>query len=150
MWFYLAAHLTRVEPGKLHYRQMNKELRDLYTDYLMSAFGATTATGLAKLLDGRVRHDQITRLLAGKPQGAADPWQLLKPQVRKLQSDEGVMSIDDRSEEKPYTDENDIVCWHYDHAKDRLVKGINCLTARYHSQGMALPVGFTLIAKTEQ
>ena len=128
---------------------MNKELLDLYTDYLISSFGATTATGLAKLLDGQVSHDQITRLLAGKKQGSADLWQMVKPPVRKMQSNEGVMIIDDSIEEKPYTDENDIVCWHYDHSKDRLVKGINFLTALYHSRGMSLPVGFTLIAKTE-
>ena len=128
---------------------MNKELLDLYTDYLISSFAATTATGLAKLLDGQVSHDQITRLLAGKKQGSADLWQMVKPPVRKMQSNEGVMIIDDSIEEKPYTDENDIVCWHYDHSKDRLVKGINFLTALYHSRGMSLPVGFTLIAKTE-
>lgn len=129
---------------------MNKELLDLYTDYLISSFGATTATGLSHVLDGQVRHDQITRLLAGKKQDSAELWQLGKPQVRKMQSDERVRIRDDSIEEKPYTDENDIVCWHYDHSKDRLVKGINFLTALYHSQGMSLPVGFTLIAKTER
>jgi hypothetical protein len=60
------------------------------------------------------------------------------------------MIIDDSIEEKPATFENDIVCWHYDHSKDRHVKGINFMTALYHSGGMPLPVGFTLIAKTEQ
>lgn len=129
---------------------MNKELLDLYTDYLISSFGTTTATGLSTLLDGRVSHDQITRMLAGKKQGSAELWHLIKPQVRRMQSDEGVMIIDDSIEEKPYTDENDIVCWHYDHSKDRLVKGINFVTALYSSQGMSLPVGVTLIAKTEQ
>ncbi|MEJ7709433.1 MAG: hypothetical protein WKF84_06135 [Pyrinomonadaceae bacterium] len=29
------------------------------------------------------------------------------------------MIIDDSVEEKPYTDENEIVCWHYDHSKER-------------------------------
>jgi DDE superfamily endonuclease len=128
---------------------MKKELLDLYADSLISSFGATTATGLSKLLDGQVSHDQITRMPAGKRPGSAELWQLLKPQVRKMQSAEGVMIIDDSIEEKPYTDENDIVCWHYDHSKDRLVKGINFVTALYYSQGMSLPVGFTLIAKTE-
>jgi DDE superfamily endonuclease len=58
--------------------------------------------------------------------------------------------IDDSIEEKPYTDENDIVCWHYDHSKDRMLKGINFLTALYASQGVSLPVGFDLVAKTEK
>ena len=66
---------------------MKKERLDLYADYLISSFGATTATGLSQLLDGQVSHDQITRLLAGKKQGSAELWQLLKPQVRKMQSD---------------------------------------------------------------
>lgn len=111
---------------------MNKALLDLSSDYLLSSFGATTATGLAKLLllDGQVSHDSITRLLAGKQQGAADLWQRVKPPVRKMPSNAGVMSSDESSEEKPDTEENDIVCWHYDPSKDRLVKGINFLTAR--------------------
>ncbi|WP_395167823.1 hypothetical protein ACGP04_08395 [Piscirickettsia salmonis] len=29
----------------------------------------------------------------------------------------GVLSLDDTVEEKPYTDENDVVCWHYSHSK---------------------------------
>ena len=39
--------------------------------------------------------------------------------------------------------------WHYDHSHQRTVKGINFLTSLYHSQGVSLPVGFALIAKTE-
>ena len=39
-------------------------LLDLYTDYLLSSFGQTTATGLSKALDGAVSHDKITRLLS--------------------------------------------------------------------------------------
>ena len=33
--------------------------------------------------------------------------------------------IDDAIEEKPDTDENEIICWHDSHAKGRCVKGIN-------------------------
>jgi len=32
----------------------NKELRDIYSDYLIRAFGQTTGTGLAELLGGSV------------------------------------------------------------------------------------------------
>jgi hypothetical protein len=67
-----------------------------------------------------------------------------------MQSAAGVLIIDDSIEEKPYTDENDLGCWHYDHSKAALVKGSNFLTALYASQGVSLPVGFHLIAKTEK
>ncbi len=63
---------------------------------------------------------------------------------------EGVMIIDDSIAEKSYTDENEIICWHYDHAQQRLVKGIQFVTCLYHSQGVSLPVGFELVRKTER
>ena len=108
-----------------------KELLDLYSDYLLASFGATTATGLSQLLEGEVSHDQVTRHLSGKKKTAADLWLTVKPFVRQVQSEQGILIIDDSIEEKPYTDENDLVCWHYDHSKDRMLKGINFLTALY-------------------
>lgn len=80
---------------------------------------------------------------------SADLWQRVKPHVRAIQRDTGVLFFDDSIAEKPYTDENDIICWHYDHSKERMVKGVNFLTALYHCQDGSLPVGITLIAKTE-
>ena len=129
---------------------MKQQIADLYSDYLLASFGATTATGLSQLLEGEVSHDQVTRYLSGQQQTAADLWLTVKPFVREGQSEAGVLIIDDSIEEKPYTDENDLVCWHYDHSKERLLKGINFLTALYSSQGVSLPVGFHLIAKTEK
>lgn len=122
---------------------------DLYSDYLLASFGATTATGLSELLSADVSHDQVTRYLSKKKKTSADFWLIVKPFVRKVQSTDGVLIIDDSIEEKPYTDENDIVCRHYDHPKDRLIKGINFVTALYHSKEVSLPVGFHLVAKTE-
>lgn len=130
----------------------NKDLLDLYSDYLISAFGPTTGTGLAALLDDRVSHDRIQRFLAQDALTSADLWQLVKPHVRAIEQDDGCLIVDDSIAEKPYTDENDIVAWHYDHAQDRTVKGINFLSALYHVPGpdLSLPVGFRLVAKTEQ
>jgi len=34
---------------------------DLYTDYLISSTGQTSATGLSRLFDGQLSHDQVTR-----------------------------------------------------------------------------------------
>jgi len=36
-------------------------------------------------------------------------------------------SIDDSIEEKPYTDQSELICTHFDHAQNRYVKGINLL-----------------------
>ncbi len=104
---------------------MSKALLDLYADYLISSFGPTTATGLSALLEQRVSHDKITRFLSKKQFTSADLWQLVKPLVRKVQNPNGVLIMDDSIQEKPYTDENDLICWHYDHSKDRTVKSLN-------------------------
>ena len=128
----------------------NGKLLDLYSDYLISAFGQTTATGFSSLLDGEFSHDQVQRALASEEQTSADLWWVVKPHVRQIESEDGVAIVDDSIAEKPYTDENDIICWHYDHSQQRTVKGINFVTCLYHSQGVSLPVGFELVRKTER
>ena len=128
---------------------MSKELQDLYTDYLISSFGLTTATGFSRLLEGEISHDQVTRFLASAAKTSADLWRLAKPLVRQVESHEDVLALDDSIEEKPYTDENELVCWHWDHSQGRNVKGINFLTAFYVTAQAGLPVAFDLVTKTE-
>lgn len=126
---------------------------DLYTDYLLSSFGQTTATGLSKLTSGAVSHDQITRILSGPEFSSKDLWLEIKPLVRKHEAEEACLIFDDSIIEKPYTDENDLVCWHWDHSKGRSVKGINLLSAFYHTQDaeqsepLRIPIAFELIKK---
>jgi hypothetical protein len=126
------------------------DIAEIYSDYLIASFGLTTATGLSKLLDGEISHDKITRFLASKMKTSKDLWQFVKPVIREIESDDGCLIIDDSIEEKPYTDENEIVCWHYDHSRQMLVKGINFLSCLYQTKEMALPIGFDLIRKTEK
>jgi len=128
---------------------MNKSLLDLYTDYLISSFGATTATGLSRLLDGEISHDSVTRFLSEEIKTSANLWRVAKPLVRQIERDDGVMIVDDSIEEKPHTDENELVCWHFDHSKGRNVKGINFLTALYQVAEVSLPIAFDLVTKPE-
>jgi len=129
--------------------EKEKSLLDLYTDYLICSFGPTTATGLSRVLDGEISHDQVTRFLSAPAKTSADLWRVVKPLLRQIESEAGVLVIDDSIEEKPYTDENELICWHWDNAKERTVKGINFLTAFYLAQEVKLPVAFDLVTKTE-
>jgi DDE superfamily endonuclease len=126
---------------------MDKSMLDIYTDYLISSFSQATATGLSRLLDGQISHDKVTRFLASEPQTSAHLWRIVKPLVRLIESPDGVVIVDDSIEEKPDTDENELVSWHYDHSHDRTVKGINFLTAAYEVAGVCLPVAFDLVTK---
>jgi hypothetical protein len=127
---------------------MNKKFLDIYTDYLICQNQNATATGLSHLLNGDLSHDQITRFLNKEELTSKHLWQYVKPAVRKHEQEEGgVFIFDDTIEEKPYTNENDTVCWHFSHAKGRCVKGINILSGllRYHDFG--LPVAFEAVRK---
>ena len=129
---------------------MDKEQLELYTDYLLSTFGYATATGLSRMVDGQVGHDQITRFLSGKEFTSKDLWIVVKPTVREVEQDDGVLISDDTIQEKPYTDENEVMCWHYDHTKGRAVQGFNLLNCLYHVNGISIPVAFELVKKPVQ
>lgn len=129
---------------------MHERVFDLYVDYLIVSTGQTTATGLSRLSDETVSHDEITRMLSQPRQTSFNLWFQIKPVVRRISSSDGVLILDDSISEKPYTDENEIICWHWDHTKQRSVKGINFLTLLYHSGGTSLPISVQLLAKTEE
>ena len=121
----------------------------LYSDYLVVNQGRATATRLADLLEGHFSHDRLTRSLNQADYGSAQLWQLVKPFVQQVARPDAVLVLDDTVEEKPYTHTNDLIAYHYDHTKGRCVKGLNQLTALYHSQDTSLPVGYHLIKKTK-
>jgi hypothetical protein len=104
---------------------MKKADLELYTDYLLSTFGAATATGLSSMVDGDVSHDRITRFLSEREYSSKDLWKQVKATVREIEKEDGVVIFDDTIQEKEWTDENDIMCWHFDHCSGRTVRGIN-------------------------
>lgn len=124
-----------------------KEYIELYTDYLISSNGLATATGLSAITNGEVSHDQITRFLSKEDFTSKTLWKEVKPIVRKNQSEEGCIIFDDTIIEKEWTDENDVVCWHYDHSKGRNIKGINLLSMVYCTKDLSIPIGFEVIRK---
>jgi hypothetical protein len=80
-------------------------------------------------------------------------WLKTKRLVRQYESGEGRLIFDDTIVEKVYMDENEIICWYYDHSKGRNVKGINILTAFYvveNKKGkLQIPIDYQIISKTK-
>jgi len=127
---------------------MDKKLLDIYSDYLIAQNQYATATGLSELLDGQISHDKITRFLNSKEASSKDLWEYLKPEIRRIeQAKGGVLILDDTIEEKTYTDENEIICWHYSHAKNRCIKGINLLSCLVRYGDISLPIACESICK---
>jgi hypothetical protein len=126
---------------------MKPNYLDLYTDYLSVTFGYATSSGLSQLLDGEVSHDQVTRALSSPVCTSKDLWLQVKPTIRQVELDEGCLIFDDSIVEKPWMDENELICWHYDHSKGRHVKGINLLNCLYHAGETSIPIAFELVRK---
>lgn len=120
---------------------------DLYTDYLISSFSYTTATGLSAMTGNIISHDKVTRFLSQREYTSKDLWELVKPTVRRIESNDGVLSLDDTIQEKRHTDENEIITWHYDHSKGKSVKGVNILNCIYSVSDLNIPVAFEVIRK---
>ena len=129
---------------------MNNPLLELYSDYLISSFALITATGLSQLLDHAFSHDQITRFLSGADYTSRDLWALVKPTVRAIEADDGLLIFDDTIQEKPHSDENEIIAWHFDHCANRTVKGVNLLNGLYYAGGVNVPVAFEIVHKDLQ
>lgn len=126
---------------------MNKML-DIYSDYLIAQNQYATAVGLSDLLEGRISHDKVTRFLNNEEFSSRDLWEHVRVDLRKIEEDKGgVLIIDDTIEEKTYTDENEIICWHYSHSKGRCVKGVNLLSCLARYGDVSFPIGYEIVRK---
>jgi len=127
---------------------LQDKLLDIYSDYLISQNKHATATGLSELLPGELSHDQVTRFLHSGNYGSKELWLYVKQLVRQQENtDDGVLILDDSVEEKSYTDENEVICWHYSYAKGRHVKGINLLSCLIRYGEISFPVSYEVIKK---
>lgn len=129
---------------------MKIDYTELYTDYLISGNGYATATGLSSLMEGDVSHDQITRFLSKQKYDSKDLWKQVKSTVREIESDDACLIFDDTIQEKKWTKESDIICWHFDHTVGKSVRGINMLNALYYSNEVSIPVAFEIVSKPVQ
>lgn len=127
--------------------QTQTDYIELYTDYLISGNGYATATGLSSMTNGSVSHDQITRFLSKNEFTSKDLWKRVKKTVREIESEEACLIFDDTVQEKKWTDESDIMCWHFDHTVGKSVRGINMLNALYYSNEVSVPVAFEIVKK---
>jgi hypothetical protein len=73
----------------------------------------------------------------------------VKPMVEEICSSDDLVVIcfDDSIEEKRYTDESELMSYHFDHTINRAVKGVNFLTALINTKGVSLPCAVEFVKK---
>ena len=97
--------------------------------------------------DGDVSHDRVTRLLPEREYTSKDLWTQVKETVRTIEKNGGVLIFDDTIQEKEWTDENEVMCWHKIIALGVLCEALTHLNALYHSGEMSIPVAFEVVKK---
>lgn len=122
-------------------------LSELYRELLMISQGQVTCTGLAAIMENRVSHDKFTRLLSSGYMNEEYVWKNAKAICHEIRDKDAVFIVDESMEAKPYTDENELICWHYDHCVGKHVKGVCMLTGLYHSGGLSVPAGVEFVTK---
>ena len=115
----------------------------------MTTTGKVTCTGLSKVLDNAYSHDAFTRLLSGSDFDSKFLWQQSKVYVRELSNSNSlkVLVLDDSLQDKPWTDESELVCWHFDHSKQRSIKGVNFMSSLLVCDDVSIPVGVEFVKK---
>ena len=96
------------------------KLLDLYSDFLTSSPNIVSALIMSSVLQDAYSDDSITRMLAQPELDPKDYWRLIKPTVRRIESDSDTISVDDTLEHKPYSDENDLIAWHHNHNQSHI------------------------------
>ena len=122
-------------------------LSELYRESLMISQGQVSCTGLSSMMEASVSHDKFTRLLSSGYMNEEYLWKRAKPICHEISSKDAVLIIDESVEAKPYTDENELICWHYDHVIGKNIKGVSMLRGLYNSGGMSVPVGAEFVIK---
>lgn len=125
-----------------------ENLSDIYIESLMTNIGQVTCTGISAITEGRIGHDQFTRLLSSGYFNERYLWFKAKPVCEEIRGGDSVFIVDESVEAKPYTDESDLISWHFDHCIGRAVKGVSFLTGLYHSNGVSVPAGVEFVTKT--
>lgn len=127
----------------------------MYTDNLICSNGAVTATGMASVLGKS--HDWVSQSLRGGIFDSKYLWQQAKPFIESIEQQQAaagtvnrepvMLCFDDSVEEKPYSDESELICWHYDHTLGRAVKGVNFLSALVVACGVRIPCAVEFVLK---
>ena len=128
---------------------MNREMIEIYSDFLITSFGQTSATNLEKALDAEISHDAITRFLSDRLLTSRDYWKLVKPVIRKVETKDAFLALDDFIVEKPDSEQNASISYHYDHTQNRSVKGFNVIDVVYVTEEARVPLDFEMILKTD-
>lgn len=125
-------------------------VRNVYVDYVLSGSAQISAVDLSEAMDGRFSHDQVSRMLSSGEVNDKMLYQKSKAFLIEREA-KGVVtiSIDDSIAEKPFSEVNGVVNWHYDHTKGYSAKGINFVSALWSDEKVSVPLSLQVVEKEQ-
>src|SRR3954453_8956861 len=81
-------------------------------------------------------HDSFTRLLRRQEPDPGTLWDEAEPLVQK---NRGVLVLDDSTNDKPYAQKIDLVCYHWSGKHRAVVRGINLITLLWTDGDRKIP-----------
>jgi DDE family transposase len=122
---------------------------ETYIQFLVASPGPVTCTEAARVQPQShfaPAHDSFNRLLNGQEPDPEALWIEAEPLVQKNQ---GVLIIDDSTQDKPYAKHMALVGYHWSGKHHETVRGINLVTLLWTDGDRKNPVDYRLYSKTE-
>jgi hypothetical protein len=117
----------------------------MYISFLMSEPKSATCTRLAEIMG--ISHDSVNRFLLRE---AYEPKDLFNEAMATLNPIGGVLSVDDTTLDKPYSQHMERVGYFWSGKHHHVVKGVNLITLYYTDvQGRHQPVNYRVYDKSE-
>ena len=76
------------------------------------------------MIEGNIRHDCVTRFLSGREYTSEDLSLQVKSTVCQIEKKDSVLIVDDTTQNKICTDEDEVMNCHYDHYFDAQYAGL--------------------------
>ena len=117
----------------------------MYVNFLLTEPRRATCCQMSEVMG--ISHESINRFLLREEYEAKELYEIAKS---KINSQGGVLSVDDTVIDKPYSEETEIIryCWSGKHK--RVVKGINLVTLVYtDEEGTTVAVNYRIYNQTE-
>lgn len=122
---------------------------ETYIQFLVASPGPVTCTEAARVQPKAhfaPAHDSFNRLLNRQEPDPETLWSEAEPLVQKNQ---GVLVIDDSTQDKPYARHMALVGYHWSGKHHATVRGINLVSLLWTDGDRKIPVDYRLYSKTE-
>jgi hypothetical protein len=116
---------------------------------LISVNSLASTASFFRVSDGEFSHDQITRELSNHNFNGREYWKTIKPTVRKFENDEAIMILDGFLNQKPHSEESQLVTYHWDNLNKKISLGIKIVNLFYYTEEASFFLDFEPIIKSE-